>query len=198
MPLPPSPPPPPPSATIALAAAVAKELQEQLLAREDELTRREEALAAQEEKARISEKALAKVSADLDIERAKAKATQKEYIDKMETHTARAKHSLGLDKMLEAHTTHAKHSLELDGKERDLSLCEAALAEAQSQGLNPQYHLKELMEFIKLQRLLQDAEVERVTEARRLMILVRDIFKLLVDLGGGGRHLGAPAGGPLL
>jgi hypothetical protein len=132
MPLPPSPPPPPPSATIALAAAVAKELQEQLLAREDELTRREEALAAQEEKARISEKALAKVSADLDIERAKAKATQKEYIDKMETHTARAKHSLGLDKMLEAHTTHAKHSLELDGKERDLSLCEAALAEAQS------------------------------------------------------------------
>jgi hypothetical protein len=54
---------------------VAEELQEQLLAQEEELTRREEALAAREEKARILEKALATVSADLDTERAKAKAT---------------------------------------------------------------------------------------------------------------------------
>jgi hypothetical protein len=39
-----------------------------LLAWEEELTRREEALATREEKARISERALAKVSADLDAE----------------------------------------------------------------------------------------------------------------------------------
>jgi hypothetical protein len=46
------------------------------------------------------EKALSKVSADLDFERAKAEATQKVYLNKMEVHTARAKHSLGLDKMM--------------------------------------------------------------------------------------------------
>jgi hypothetical protein len=45
--------------------------------REEELTGREEALAAWAEKARISEKALVKVSANLDAEWAKAKATQK-------------------------------------------------------------------------------------------------------------------------
>jgi hypothetical protein len=46
--------------------AAAEELQEQLLAWEEELTRREEALTAWEEKAKFSEKALVKVSADLD------------------------------------------------------------------------------------------------------------------------------------
>jgi hypothetical protein len=55
-------------------------------------------LVAREEKAWILEKALAKVSADLDAEWAKAEATWKEYLDKMEAHTAHAKHSLGLDK----------------------------------------------------------------------------------------------------
>jgi hypothetical protein len=30
----------------------------------------------------------------------KTEATQKEYLDKMKTHTTRAKHSLSLDKML--------------------------------------------------------------------------------------------------
>jgi hypothetical protein len=55
----------------ASVVAAAKKLQEQLLAW------REEALAMQEENVRILEKALAKVSADLDTERAKAEATQK-------------------------------------------------------------------------------------------------------------------------
>jgi hypothetical protein len=82
------------------AVVAAEELQELLLAWEEDLTRREEVLAAREEKARISEKILTKVSADLDAERAKAEATRNEYLDKMEAHTACAKHSLGLDKML--------------------------------------------------------------------------------------------------
>jgi hypothetical protein len=56
-------------------AVAVEELQEQLLAWEEELTRREEALAAWEEKTRISEKTLAKVSIDLNVEWEKAKAT---------------------------------------------------------------------------------------------------------------------------
>jgi hypothetical protein len=41
-----------------------------------------------EEKAKISKKALVKVSTDLDAEWAKADATQKEYLDKMKAHTS--------------------------------------------------------------------------------------------------------------
>jgi hypothetical protein len=76
-----------------------------------------------EEKARISEKTLAKVSADLNAERAKAEVTQKEYLDKMEAHTTHAKHSLSLDKML------GEKKVEFNGIERDLNLREAALVE---------------------------------------------------------------------
>jgi hypothetical protein len=39
------------------------------------------------------------------------------------------------------------------------------------------------MEFVEVRRLLQDANVDRITEAGRLAILARDVFKLLVDLG---------------
>jgi hypothetical protein len=39
------------------------------------------------------------------------------------------------------------------------------------------------MEFVELWRRLKEAKVERVTEAGRLVILVRDISKVLVDLG---------------
>jgi hypothetical protein len=91
---------------------------------EEDLTYREEALDAREERAKISEKALVKVSADLNAEHAKAEASQKEYLDKMEAHTACAKHSLGLDKML------WEKKFELDGREQDLDLPEAALVEA--------------------------------------------------------------------
>jgi hypothetical protein len=38
------------------------------------------------------------------------------------------------------------------------------------------------MEFIKLQKILKDVEVERITEVRRLVILARDVFKVLVNL----------------
>jgi hypothetical protein len=76
-----------------------KGLQEQLLAWE-KLMWREEALAVWEEKARNFEMALVKVSADLDVEWAKTEATRKEYLNKMEAYTTRAKHTLGLDKML--------------------------------------------------------------------------------------------------
>jgi DNA repair ATPase RecN len=78
------------------AVATSEVLQELLLVWKEELTRREEVLATWEEKLRISEKALTKVSADLDTEWAKAKATRKEYLNKMEAHTTRAMHSLGL------------------------------------------------------------------------------------------------------
>jgi hypothetical protein len=98
----------PPTSAMA-ARATEGELQEQLLAWEEELTWREEALAAQVEKAGIAEKDLIKVSADLDAERAKAEATRKEYLDKMEMHIAHTKRSLSLDKML------GVKRLELDG-----------------------------------------------------------------------------------
>jgi hypothetical protein len=134
-------------------------------------------LATWEEKARISEKALANVSADLDVERAKVEATQKEYLDKIEAHTAHDKHSLSLDKML------GEKKVLLDGRERDLSMCEAALVEAQTWGLNPWDNREELTEFVQFRRLLQDVEVDRVTEAGRLVIMARDVSKVLVDLG---------------
>jgi hypothetical protein len=54
----------------------------------EELMRREEALTTWEEKVGISERALAKVSADLNAERTKAEATWKEYLDKIEARTA--------------------------------------------------------------------------------------------------------------
>jgi hypothetical protein len=139
--------------------AAAEELQEMLLAQEEELTWREDMLDGREEKASISEKALTKASAELNVERANDEATRKEYLDKMDTHTACAKHSLGLDKML------GEKKAELNGREQDLSLCEEVLVEAWSQGLNPWDNLEELMEFIELQRLLQDAEVDCVVKA---------------------------------
>jgi hypothetical protein len=72
----PLPPPPSPSpATVVPATMTIEEMQELLLAQEEELTLREEALIAREEKARISEKALARVSSTLDMEWAKPKAT---------------------------------------------------------------------------------------------------------------------------
>jgi hypothetical protein len=92
-------------------AVVAEDLEKQLLAHEEQLTWREEALAMWDEKATILERALAMVSANLDTNRAKAEATRKEYLNKMEAHTARAKHSLGLDKML------GEKNFELDGRE---------------------------------------------------------------------------------
>jgi hypothetical protein len=53
-----------------------EEMQEILLMREEEITRREEALVVREEKARISEKAVTQVSTTLDMELAQDEATQ--------------------------------------------------------------------------------------------------------------------------
>jgi hypothetical protein len=39
------------------------------------------------------------------------------------------------------------------------------------------------MEFIEFQRLLQDAEADRIVEAERLVTLVRNVSKVLEDLG---------------
>jgi hypothetical protein len=57
------------------------------------------------------------------------------------------------------------------------------LVEAQSRGLNPWDHHGELIEFVKLRRCLKDAEVEPVANVVRPVILVRDVSKVLVDLG---------------
>jgi hypothetical protein len=57
-------------------AAAVEELQEQLLAREVELSRWEEALAVWEEKAQITEKTLVKVTINLDAEQAKTEASR--------------------------------------------------------------------------------------------------------------------------
>jgi hypothetical protein len=123
------------------------------------------------------EKGLTKVSANIDMERTKSEATQKEYLNKMAAHTARAKHSLGLDKML------GEKKVELDGRDRDLELCEVALKEAQTLELNPWDNRDELMEFVELRRLLQHAVADRVIKARWLATLVRDVSKVLADLG---------------
>jgi hypothetical protein len=73
--------------------------------------------------------------------------------------------------------------VQLDRRERDLGLCEAALVEEQSRGLNPWDNREELTELVELRRRLEEAEVERITEAGQLAILVGDISKVLVDLG---------------
>jgi hypothetical protein len=156
---------------------VVEELHELLLMWEEELTWREEALTAWEEKAGISEKALANVSTDLDVEWTKAKATRKEYLDKMAAHTTCAKHSLGLDKIL------GEKKVELDGREQDHELREAVLVEAQNRGLNPRDNRDELMELIELRKLLQDTKADRVIEASWLATLVRDVSKVLQDHG---------------
>jgi hypothetical protein len=123
---------------------MAEELQEQLLAQEEEPTQWEETLATQEEKARITEKALVKVSADLDTEWAKTEATREEYLDKMCMHTDRAKHTISLDKML------GEKKVPLYEKERGLALRESALTEAQAQGLNTQGDWEEMTELVGL------------------------------------------------
>jgi hypothetical protein len=73
---------PPPLVATVMTTAVEK-LQEQLIAWEEELTGREEALITWEKGAEISEKALFKVSMDLDEEWVKTEATRQEYLDKM-------------------------------------------------------------------------------------------------------------------
>jgi hypothetical protein len=64
-----------------------------------------------------------------------------------------------------------------------MGLRETVLVEAQTRGLNPRDNHNELMELVELQRLLQDAEVDCVIEACRLVTLVRDVSKVLEDHG---------------
>jgi hypothetical protein len=53
----------------------------------------------------------------------------------------------------------------------------------QSRELNPRDNHDELMEFVELQRHLQDAKADRVIDAEWLAILLRDVSKVLEDLG---------------
>jgi cysteinyl-tRNA synthetase len=161
----------------APALATVEEMQEPLLMWEEELTWREEALATREEKARIFEKALAQVSAALDAEQAQAEATRQEYLDKIQSHVDHGNHVLNITKMI------GERKEELDRKERDLELCTAALVKAQGRGLNPWDNRDELMELVKLRGLLWEAEVDCVIEVGYLATLVRDVFKVLEDLG---------------
>jgi hypothetical protein len=82
----------------------------------------------------------------------------------MRTHTACTKPTLDLDKML------GKKKVMLDEKKWDLALCEPALTE-------------ELVELVELQRHLKEIEVAHIMGAEQLAVLVRDISKVLVDLG---------------
>jgi hypothetical protein len=133
-------PPPCPSPTTAVPVmATIEEMQELLLTREEELTRREEALAAREGKARISKKAITQVSATLGTEWAQAEATRWEYLDKIQAHTDHGNQVLDLDNML------GERKEQLDRKEWDLELRVVALAKAQARGLNPQDNRDELM-----------------------------------------------------
>jgi hypothetical protein len=68
--------------------------------RQQLLTREEEAIAVREKGVGVSERALVKVSQDLDAKWVKTKATHQEYLEKMCAHTARTKHTLSLDKIL--------------------------------------------------------------------------------------------------
>jgi hypothetical protein len=92
-------------------------------------------------------------------------------------HSTQARNTLCLDKVL------GEMKVRLDGKEWDLDLHEVVLVEAQSQDLNPRDNYEELMELTELQRCLEGAEVEHVTEAGWLAILVWDISMVLVNLG---------------
>jgi hypothetical protein len=133
-------PPPCPSPTTAVPVmATIEEMQELLLTREEELTRREEALAVREGKARISKKAITQVSATLGMEWAQAEATRWEYLDKIQAHTDHGNQVLDLDNML------GERKEQLDRKEWDLELRVVALAKAQARGLNPQDNRDELM-----------------------------------------------------
>jgi hypothetical protein len=55
--------------------------------------------------------------------------------------------------------------------------------EVQTQGLNPRDNQEEVMGLVKLGRLLQDVEVDRIIEAGWLATLVRDMSVVLEDLG---------------
>jgi hypothetical protein len=118
---------------------------------------------------------LVKVSADLDVEWAKTKTTRQEYLDKMHAHITHVKHTLGLYKLL------GEKKVLLDEKEQDLELQEAALAEAQAQGLNPWDNWEELTELVEFQKHLDEVEVARVAEAGQLVVLVDDISMVLVE-----------------
>jgi hypothetical protein len=52
-----------------------------------------------------------------------------------------------------------------------------------AEGLNPRDDREKLMDFVELWRLLQDVEADHIIEAGRLAILVREVSKVLVDLG---------------
>jgi hypothetical protein len=84
---------------------------------------------------------------------------------------------LDFDKML------GEKRARLDEQEWDLELRTAALAEAQAQWINPWDYRDELMEFVELQRLLQDVEVDHVTEAGWVAALVREVSQVLENVG---------------
>jgi hypothetical protein len=87
-------------------------------------------------------------------------------------HTARAKHTLNLNKML------GENRVLLAEKERDLEM-----REVQAHGLNTRENRDELLELVELWKHLNEAVVVRIAKARQLVALVEDISNALVDLG---------------
>jgi hypothetical protein len=90
-----------------------------------------------------------------EAEWVKTKAVWQDYHMKSCAHTAHMKQSLDLDKMLEV----AK--VQVANKEWDLQLWEAALVE----GLHPLDNLADMMEWVKLQKHMDDVKATRVAEA---------------------------------
>jgi hypothetical protein len=101
------------------------ELQEQLLDREEELTRREEALVVPEVDIEASKRALGGGGCiEHGAEWARTEATRQEYIDKLHANSTRMKHTLDFDRMLE------EKKVLLVEQKQDLKVRGVALVEA--------------------------------------------------------------------
>jgi hypothetical protein len=114
---------------------------------------------------KVSERALGRVSLELNTERAKTEATWKGYLEKLRVHMARIKQTHGLDKMLE------EKKVLLEEKKRDLTIWEAMLAESQVHDIHPWENQDQLAELVELRGGLADVEVDHLTEAEELATL---------------------------
>jgi hypothetical protein len=87
-----------PPQVVSLVTVV--ELQEQLLAQEEQLTLHEDVIAIQEKGIEVVEWVLGMVSLELNGMWTKTEATRQGYLEKLQAHTARMKHTVDLNKIL--------------------------------------------------------------------------------------------------
>jgi hypothetical protein len=113
----------------------------------------------------------------LDAERAQVEASRQGYLERLQAHMIRMKHSLGLDKMLE------ETKVRLEWKKRDLKVWEATLVKALERGIHPRDNMDLLAELVELKECLAEVEVDRAGEAKELAALVNGISGVLMDPG---------------